>query len=108
MSNYLNAYIQGLLNQDGKAGNLSQNLIQQGQQQVQDSMRAKNTLQNQTDSLQSMTDQQVQNAIRQQQSQGSALGNFIRQMGLDALTGGIGGTASKASNAVNPTYFLKT
>lgn len=105
MTNYLNEYIQGLLSPNGKTNNLAQNMQEQGAQQLQTSMQAKNALQNNLDSMQSSTTQQAYNALQQQQTNGSALGNFLLRMGLNSITGGLGGTAT---NTVNPTFYLKT
>lgn len=104
MTDYLNQYIQGLLS-NNKSSGLASNMNQQSQQQLGEALQAKNKIQSTTDSLAATINQQANSALQQQKAQESALGNFIMKMGMDYLTGGLGSTAT---GATNPSFFLKT
>ena len=104
MTDYLNQYIQGLLS-NNKSSDLASSMNRQSQQQLGEAMQAKKKIQSTTDSLAAMTKQQANSVLQQQKAQESALGNFILKMGMDYLTGGLGSTAT---GATNPSFFLKT
>lgn len=96
------ANTQAMKQLSGNASQLAGSMFNQGQQQTQQAMQAKNNLQGQMDSLSAQTQQQAASALQQQQTQQAreqqGLANVIK-MGMTLFGGGAGGAAAAGESA---------
>lgn len=94
------ANAQAMKRLSGNASQLAGSMVNQGQQQTQQAMQAKNNLQGQMEGLSAQTQQQAASALQQQQAQQAreqqGLANMI-QIGMMLYGGGAGAGGVEAA-----------
>lgn len=93
---YQATYLKNLLG-NGQASNLSQQMLQQGQEQTATAMQGKNALMNQMEQQAQATQNQAMQAAQQNQNQGSGLGSLLKIAGLIYGLGGAGAAAAEGA-----------